>query len=90
MLSETCDLLQTGCFILFYFNAPLAKGQYFVNKYFCFAYLIQLKRSKGLKLFDLDKTVSEAVSATLKYQLTADGAVPVEVRIHTISKSYHL
>lgn len=40
--------------------------------------LRQIKRSKGLKLFDLDKTVSEAVSTTLRYQLTCDGAVGIE------------
>ena len=32
-------------------------------------------------MFDLDKSVSEAVSSTLRYQLTPDGAVPIEVRI---------
>ncbi|XP_078354545.1 cysteine-rich protein 2-binding protein-like isoform X2 [Oculina patagonica] len=40
--------------------------------------LRQVKRSKGLKLFDLDKSVSEAVNATIRYQLTRDGAVRVE------------
>ena len=40
---------------------------------------IQLKRSKGLKLFDLDESVSEAISSTVRYKLTPDGAVPIEV-----------
>lgn len=42
--------------------------------------LRQLKRSKGLQVFDLDKSVSEAVSSTLRYQWTPDGAVPIENR----------
>ncbi|RMX46220.1 hypothetical protein pdam_00023874, partial [Pocillopora damicornis] len=42
--------------------------------------LRQIKRSKGLKLFDLDKTVSDAVTSTLRYQLTNDGFVPIENR----------
>ena len=46
--------------------------------------LAQVKRSKGLKLFDLDKTVSEAVNVTLRYQLTSDGAVRVEVRTNAL------
>ena len=43
---------------------------------------IQLKRSKGLKLFDLDESVSEAISSTVRYKLTPDGAVPIEVSKH--------
>ncbi|KAM7444653.1 Cysteine-rich protein 2-binding protein [Porites harrisoni] len=42
--------------------------------------LRQLKRSKGLKLFDLDESVSEAISSTVRYKLTPDGAVPIENR----------
>nr|XP_058961076.1 cysteine-rich protein 2-binding protein-like [Pocillopora verrucosa] len=42
--------------------------------------LRQIKRSKGLKLFDLDKTVSDAVTSTLRYQLTSDGFFPIENR----------
>ena len=43
---------------------------------------LQLKRSKGLKSFDLDESVSEAISSTMRYKLTPDGAVPIEVSIH--------
>ena len=35
-----------------------------------------------MKLFDLDESVSEAVSSTVRYKLTPDGAVPIEVSIH--------
>ncbi|KAJ7383028.1 Cysteine-rich protein 2-binding protein [Desmophyllum pertusum] len=48
--------------------------------------LRQIKRSKGLKLLDIDKTVSEAVNATLRYQLTGDEVVRVENR-STLSKT---
>ena len=41
-----------------------------------------------MKLFDLDKTVSEAVSATLRYQLIGDGAVGIEVRMLSASRFY--
>ena len=47
---------------------------------------MQLKRSKGLNLFDLDKSVSDALNTTLRYQLSADGAFPVEVRLNSFSK----
>jgi len=42
--------------------------------------LRQLKRSKGLNLFDLDKSVSDTLNTTLRYQLSADGVFPVENR----------
>ena len=51
--------------------------------YHYFFGLTQIKRSKGLKLFDLDKTVSDAVTSTLRYQLTSDGFVPIEVKIES-------
>ena len=35
-----------------------------------------------MKLFDLDVSVSEAISSTVKYKLTPDGAVPTEVSKH--------
>ena len=32
-----------------------------------------------MKLFDLDESVSEAISSIVRYKLTPDGAVPIEV-----------
>ena len=32
-----------------------------------------------MKLFDLDESVSEAISSTVRYKLTPDGAIPTEV-----------
>ena len=32
-----------------------------------------------MKLFDLDESVSEAISSTVRYKLTPVGAVPIEV-----------
>ena len=56
-----------------------------LNMFFSYFFILpQVKRSKGLKLFDLDKTVSEAVNVTLRYQLTSDGAARVEVRTNPL------
>ena len=58
-----------------------ARGIDSVNNVILFC-SVQLKRSKGLKLFDLDESVSETISSTVRYKLTPDGAVPIEVSKH--------
>lgn len=42
--------------------------------------MIKIKRTKGLRIFDLDDSVSKSVTTISQYHLTSEGIFPVEVR----------
>ena len=43
-------------------------------------FVIKIKRTKGLHIFDLDDSVSKSVTTISQYHLTSEGVFPVEVR----------
>ena len=43
-------------------------------------FVIKIKRTKGLHIFDLDDSVSKSVTTISQYHLTSEGILPVEVR----------
>ena len=79
-LSHICGL------VLHHVSLSLFSLNHFVNYDFHYFFHTQIKRNKALSVFDLDKIVVKTVTTTLRYHLTPEEAVRIEVRNY-ISRS---